>query len=800
MPENQPDFHDAPRFSGLSELGKSPISLDEKRAMALVTRRLFGRRSAAPVRLGRYEVMERLGSGGSGVVYRAWDPILRRDAAVKVLRRHAEQGALDPSPPKRMLQESRQIAQLTHPNIVEVFAVGVDRDSGLGYVVMEFVRGQTLRAWLDEAERSTASILDAFVRSAHALQAAHRAGVLHRDFKPENVMRETGGRIRVLDFGGTGTPAYMPPEQLSGQAVDPRADVYAWSVSLLRALDGRAISGSLREALTRGMHPDPQRRHPSMSSVLDAVSARRARRWRAVAVGGGLAAVVALALSPSAEPPCIPPDPIGQRASTPPSLQEAAAGFITTWNETAATVCTLEDAAVRRSRRACLRRARARWDGSQTAISAAPETPHAPLILEGLHKPRLCLDVTGSTSNETLRDAFEQLRAEITASRELGTWPEVSEALIPRTHELRRAALALNAPDVEADSALYLGLFALWEIRLSDATRLFEDAYMMATRAEQPQTAFFAARYLVQTAGLLAGDRTAIDRWLARARTAARARTEPDAAGQLLMLEGRVASFLGEYERAITLFDEAELTFDSEAHPISWETLLSFRGDAKRAVGRLDESLEDHNRALDRLRDAQLMDTMEVGRTLNGLGITLRLLGRLDEAAEHLEQLVKIIERQQPDTPDLGAAQANLAQAYADLGRHEAALELFEHTRATFEKFGGPSHPGTSTARYAMAEQWLALGDLQRARQEAQAALRWNVPQPYAGAVRLLLAKLDLNLDEGRAEAARATLRALVEDPENLAEVVEEAAALLDPSGAGAQSPPPRPTAARPGL
>ncbi|MCA9718542.1 MAG: serine/threonine protein kinase, partial [Myxococcales bacterium] len=145
--------------------------------------------------IGRYELLRPLGSGGMGMVLAARDPELERDVAVKVLHRaHAE----DETRASRLLREARAIARVAHPNVVAVHDAGVH--DGQVFLVMELVEGATLRGWL-ERPRSWLEIVDKLLAAGRGLAAAHAAGVVHRDFKPANVLVGRNGRPRVVDFG-----------------------------------------------------------------------------------------------------------------------------------------------------------------------------------------------------------------------------------------------------------------------------------------------------------------------------------------------------------------------------------------------------------------------------------------------------------------------------------------------------------------------------------------------------------------------------------------------------------------------
>ncbi|MBK6918159.1 MAG: tetratricopeptide repeat protein [Deltaproteobacteria bacterium] len=227
--------------------------------------------------IGRYLVIDQIGAGGMGRVFRAYDPKLGREVALK--RLHVRVGPRS-NDGARMLREAKAMAQLAHPNVVSVF--DVDLDHGALFIAMEYVEGVTLRTWLRRRAPSWRAVLGMFVQAGRGLAAAHAQGIVHRDFKPANVIVGTDGRARVMDFGlaraasdddsgifdavpdafaprvegddgdavidvgdtltadGTvvGTPPYMAPEQHVAEPVDARTDQYAFCVSLWEALYG----------------------------------------------------------------------------------------------------------------------------------------------------------------------------------------------------------------------------------------------------------------------------------------------------------------------------------------------------------------------------------------------------------------------------------------------------------------------------------------------------------------------------------------------------------------------------------
>ncbi|MBL8620306.1 MAG: serine/threonine protein kinase [Myxococcales bacterium] len=244
--------------------------------------------------VGRYRLTRVLGAGGMGVVYAARDEALERQVAVKVMRPDLAGDAAALA--ARMVRESRLLARVTDPAVITVHDVG--EADGRVYLAMELIDGGTLAAWLGHAPRSVADIVDVLRRAGRGLAAAHQAGVVHRDFKPDNVLlaplaAARPARVVVTDFGvaragdpagayggargggrpdgaveltttgvAIGTPAYMAPEQLDGGRVDARADVFALGVTLWEALYGaRPYAGrtaaDLRAAIDRGAGPPP---------------------------------------------------------------------------------------------------------------------------------------------------------------------------------------------------------------------------------------------------------------------------------------------------------------------------------------------------------------------------------------------------------------------------------------------------------------------------------------------------------------------------------------------------------------
>ena len=296
----------------------------------------------AGARVDRYQILGAVGRGGMGEVYAAYHPDLDRRVALKVVH---ELGADSADRRARLLREARAIARLSHPNVVTVYDAGTFDDRV--FIAMEFVEGQTVDAWLRAQRRSWREVLDVFIAAGSGLAAAHAAGVVHRDFKPHNVMIGRDGTVRVMDFGLArlveepfeigadepdadsrpsattvtktgalvGTLAYMAPEQFRGEPLDARADQFSFCVALHEALygirptlahvqskpDGEAaeparpanVPAWLKAMVSRGLAERRERRFDSMEELIGALARRRgAPRRRAVGAGAALGIIL----------------------------------------------------------------------------------------------------------------------------------------------------------------------------------------------------------------------------------------------------------------------------------------------------------------------------------------------------------------------------------------------------------------------------------------------------------------------------------------------------------------------------
>jgi eukaryotic-like serine/threonine-protein kinase len=292
--------------------------------------------------IGRYIVLDPLGAGAMGVVVSAIDPTLDRKVAIKFVK--ADRGGTSLGR-QRLLREAQAMARLSHPNVVTVFEAGTF--NARVYLAMEYVAGTTLAGWLAKP-RSPKEIIEVFIAAGRGLSAAHRAGIVHRDFKPANVLVGNDARVRVADFGLAtateraassppiaasesrelgmtstgeilGTPTYMAPEQHRGVLATAQADQFAFCVALWEALrgelpfegtqytvyaghvlagetrdTGRAISARQKKVLLRGMALDPAHRYPDMDALIAELSLDTTQRVKLAALAAVTIAIIAV--------------------------------------------------------------------------------------------------------------------------------------------------------------------------------------------------------------------------------------------------------------------------------------------------------------------------------------------------------------------------------------------------------------------------------------------------------------------------------------------------------------------------
>ena len=661
--------------------------------------------------LGRFAVHERIGQGAMGEVYRAHDPELDRNVALKLLRWAA--GPDEAPTRRRMRREARAMARLTHPNVVTVHEFG--EFEGQAYLVMELVEGMDLRRWLQE-QRPWREIVDVFLAAGRGLAAAHDSGLIHRDFKPGNVLLGDDGRVRVADFGlagqvaestelGSGsaaahglgstegggvlgTPAYMAPEQWDGEA-DARSDQYAYCVALFEALHGHrpgteAPAGSshpwpaaIDAALERGLKHDREARFESMEALLSELQAalRPSRRGRWLGLG-----LVAAGLGAGF-----------WWLGTSGSPLDACLARATRWEETWT--------GARRDRL----ESRLRADAPARADEAFEATTRA-------------LDDYGEAWRAELDDACRATHVDGTQSS-----PALRQRLWCLDRRLDELGVQLDVlAESPGDSASRSTLAVQ---QLPPARRCRSES--SPNPSAEPTPASDALLQQIVRARALVG--------AGRPKEAVTVLSEQPSDG--FEPEARLAARLHE-TRALALIDDA--AFESARTELIEAIGAAERGDDHRARARgmillaelIGYRLADADAGLEwatlatpvvgKMDDTDLLST----QLHRARGHILYTRGHYEQSRAQYEQALRVGLRVYPSTDArIGALRVTMATALRELGRTEEAREQLEQARAQYRDALGPSHPRVGLVHNNLATVELAESRFERSAEHARAAL-----------------------------------------------------------------------------
>lgn len=679
-------------------------------------------------RLGRYVLLDELGRGGMGRVMRAFDPQLDRFVAIK----RGLGGAGDDAARERLLREAQAMARLVAPHVVAVFDAGVD-EAGEVYLVMEYVRGPTLAQWLDEAPRTWREVLQLFRQAGEGLAAAHAAGLVHRDFKPSNVLVQDGV-AKVTDFGlalaaaaqtekaaptpapvvdrasrvsarvteagvNAGTPAYMAPEQFVGR-YDARSDQYAFARSLEEALDGRRAPGWVRAALARALSPDASARYPSMSDFLAALAPeRRARRDALLAAGVALALVAGGAWGVLQGPrvdctgAAAAMDGVwsdvtqaGLRAALsdrPEAVQRRTLGalqqWVNGWRERRVVSCEAQvrDERLELLRRACLER---RLDFFRTVVGqvTAGKVSGEQLAAVAGELPAVgCGDaelVDTGVADESVEES-ERLAGARTAVAEVEALVllEDFQSATPRARAALEAARATGEPSLIAAAALLLGQ-CLALSQPSEARSLFAEAARLSAGLTRPApaTAVLAARAALELLDSHATEPAAFEALRPLVEAALeRSGVQAEAQTSYLAFQGRALMKRGRASEAVPLLERAWKA-RRELSGDEAERTRAIRTDYAAALedaGRAEEAIS-HRRAL--LEFAERLtgpDSYLSGLAMGDLGTAELLARRYDEAGPHLEAAAARLGKRGELPVYLLDNLASLAEALGDFAR-----------------------------------------------------------------------------------------------------------------------------------
>jgi hypothetical protein len=670
--------------------------------------------------VGRYRVLRELGRGAMGVVWLAEDTLLGRQVALKAVGEAGPGGRLA----QQVSSEARAVARLQHPNVVGLFDV-VQQD-GQVYLAMEYVEGGDLTGWLS-TPRAAPQVLELFFQAAAGLAAAHEAGVVHRDFKPANVLVGADGRARVSDFGlaamqgehdaaapGTlvGTPAFMAPEQLAGRRAGPAADQYAFCAALALALTGRlphpattleelraavlrgppvewpGVAPAVAAVLRRGLAVDPAERYPSMRELAHALrrAAAAPRRRRAVAavVGAALAAVAGLGLTLWPRDACRVDEARVARAlpataapGMSPALRAALEGGVGAWREAWAAQC--RESAEGRTSAAAWQRARGCLDAAledletvaEVARRAEPGKPVA-VLLQYVASPGACASprVPARTALPSEAAARAQVVSAHLALVDVAEAVAKGDAAAATGHAARAEehAAASGHPQTQARALLV-------SARLQFNANLVDDAARSLQRAVALAQASGALREIAQ-ASFQRAFRLCLDQH-------ADCRPERERVGELAQTLQAPWLQAGALELRVLGEPVGPRTREQLAEAVArWRVLPGAEAELARAQRSLLWDLFDAQAYEEAL--ALSLELLPEGRELvdlascelaNARARTLLALGRVDEAAQLLQQVLRVSTRLGLGNVRDDAA-IDQAQLLLDAGRAEEGLAL----------------------------------------------------------------------------------------------------------------------------
>ncbi len=665
--------------------------------------------------IGRYVVLGEVGRGGMGVVLRAYDPELEREVALKILQTRGGEEHGDYR--AAVLTEARALAKLRHDNVVGVYDVGEQGE--WIWIAMEFVRGTSLRSWADDGDRSSAALRRVLAEAGTGLMAAHDAGIVHCDVKPDNIV--VADHAYVIDFGlahgiGTregsvgapdGTRPYLAPELYDGAAANVATDVYAfcvtawellvgarpWSSSDEQALlqekrkgptlpAGRGVSRRLLSVLREGLSPEATARPTSLAPVVAALyeTPKTARRL----VIGAAIATLAVGWGLSQDPDCEPPlDVAPFDGSGAPAIRRAlemqsSSDAELRWAVIASNLDGFRDQYVRQYRDACeatlVRREQSTVDfDAQRGCLDRRRAQLAVLVSElGIADPKTLREAPRSIARLSgALDCRKPDDAKAAVFQEKLDRVEVLE-LLSRFDEAETLALSIaseasGAGDRASELWARYRRGRLLHLRgdAMDAAELLSEVHWQAEEADLPGLASTAGLYVLWLHAAVFDDApTALD-WAPHVGAAVRR------AGDDVL------------ERA---------------------TLIESIGIAKLYGNRVPEAYDDFATALE-LRESAPGDVeLPIVSSLGNLGIALEELGRYEEAISFQQRALEILERRLgPTHPHTARAVDNLGTARMRNGELDEALVLFERALGARRAAFGDEHRSTALS-------WLHIG------------------------------------------------------------------------------------------
>jgi tetratricopeptide (TPR) repeat protein len=697
-------------------------------------------------RVDRYVILDTVGEGGMGVVYAAYDPKLDRKVALKLLRADpvAEHGL---ELRARLFREAQAMARLSHPNVLPVFEADVF--GGQVFIAMEFVEGETLGAWVGAKPRSWREILDVFLKAGEGLAAAHKAGIIHRDFKPDNVLFGADGRVRVTDFGLArttagaavdaqrgvspdesseppvtrtgqllGTPAFMAPEQIRGEPATPKADQFSFCVALYQGLyDERPFPGSslseleaavqrgevrasprgsqvpawVRRLLLRGLRANPEERFPSMADLLADLrkDPRRLRRRLLVASLALAAAVAVVVPFLTKEEPCRYARHELDEVWNAEHKSAARAAFLATAKPYAGTAWAGAERGL--DERARDHRASAIDACEATRVRGTQSETVLALRLECLADQKRRL---GALVTEFERADGKVVEEAVRAVAALSSASACSAERVVRTHpaplpEASRAEVESVRAALARVNALNLS--GKWKEGLKAVEPALARAHAIGYAAVEAEALALKAE-LEERMGLGPQARSTAEKAL---RVAAAAGRSDIVAYALIRMVAIVGTRQGKHAEALEIAVQAQAALErigDDGQNLS--TFFFYRGASFRSMARYAEALDDLQRCATLRERLFGADSAETAMALGMIGPTLLKLDRAREARPFFERNLSIMERTLgAEHPTLGIARNNAGVFFNHIGDLDRALELFRSSLSIYEKNLPASHP-----------------------------------------------------------------------------------------------------------
>lgn len=679
--------------------------------------------------LDRYIVIERIGAGGMGAVFRAYDPELDRGVAIKVV---LEERMLRTAERQRILREARTTAKLSHANVVAVYDVG--EYAGGVFIVMELIRGVTLKEWAEDGERPPEEIVGMYRQAGAGLLAAHEAGLVHRDIKPSNILIGDDGRVCVADFGlaraessepsdhveevreispsalapsrthtitragfVVGSPAYMAPEQFEDSA-DARSDQFSFCMSLHESLTGKRlqrrednsvilsdgelekIPTRLRGTIRRGLSSDPDLRFPSMVELLKALAPKAVspRRWAIGLFAATLCLAIAAFAMKGSEPeqPCVGVGSEWSKVWNPAIASAVEGAFL--------------DTSLSHASDAFKRVSNSLGDYGDTWIETRRASCRATFVEQR----------ASSEVFDARQACLERRLDEVSAL--VGVWRD--------SPNINRAVTGVSKLSPLSQCDAQPALDALAGVPTEPQKRIAFDE--IERRIDGIKALEVAGKYeeAVQIGVAVVSDAERLD----IARTSARAKR------WLAEAESR----LGNYERAITLCDESIVAAASAGQT------------------RIEASCWLLNRWItaEFVRDLPAAESLTFATTLSVTRAhdDLELLGRLEgqngtladrqgnfaASEKHYLRSLALYERRfGPDDHRVGIALNNLGNIYSLQGKHEASIQSFERSLEVKEKALGKHHPSVAHSLNNFGRVLRRLGKSEQALENYRRAL-----------------------------------------------------------------------------